>query len=158
MRPFLVFFMGLVTLTSFLVVAEVGKTTAQNPIVVVDSTSPPMGEPSAKSLKEFRAAMLKVVDESVRAGELPRRASVGLRIRFTLFPEQLKAVHQAAAEQCLADGLCASYGAIDWSQLLAFLKEFIPILMEIIKMFAMQNRVHSEYLCDSFDCHYSLAA
>ena len=135
MRPFLVFFMGLVTLTGFLVVADIGKATSQNPQVVVESTSPPMGEPSSKSLKEFRAAVIKSGEQAVRSGELSRMDLMRLRLA-TMSPKVLEKMHQAAAEQVLSDGMAASYGAIDWNQLLAFIKELLPIILELIKLFS----------------------
>ena len=135
MRQFLLLFMGLVTLTGFLFVADIGKATSQNPQVVAESTMPAMGEPTSKSLKEFRAALLKSGEQAVKSGELSRLDLMRLRLA-TMSPKMLATAHQFAAEQCLSDGLCASYGAINWDQLLAFIKELIPLILELIKLFS----------------------
>lgn len=100
-----------------------------------DSAAIPLGEPSTKSLKEFRATILKAGEQALKAGELSRLDLMRLRLA-TMAPKVLEKMHQAAAEQVLSDGLCASYGAIDWTQLIAFIKEILPIILELIKLFS----------------------
>jgi len=134
MRPFLVFMMGTATIAGLLTIAEVGKTTAQS-LSVVESATAVMGEPSAKSLKSFRDSLLKAAGQSVKDGEISRMDLMRLRIA-SMSPKVLERMHQAASEQLLSEGMAASFGAIDWSQLLAFIKEIIPIILELIKLFS----------------------
>jgi len=135
MRPFLLYAMGVASFVGLMALSQLPQLTAQNPVVVAESTMPVMGEPTSKSLKEFRAALLKSGEQAVKAGELSRLDLMRLRLA-TMSPKMLSAAHQFAAEQCLSDGLCASYGAIDWNQLLAFIKELIPLILELIKLFS----------------------
>ncbi len=109
------------------------QSSAQLPGVVESQAV--MGEPSAKSLKEFRAAVIKAGEQAVKSGELSRLDLMRLRLA-TMSPKVLEKMHQAASEQILSDGLAASYSAIDWSQLLAFIKEILPIILELIKLFS----------------------
>lgn len=134
MRP--VLFLSLVCVVSSLGIFAVNtpvQSFAQTP--TVESESIPMGEPSAKSLKEFRSTILKAGEQAVKAGELSRLDLMRLRLA-TMAPRVLEQIHQAAAEQVLSDGLSASYGAIDWTKLLAFVKELIPLILELIKLFS----------------------
>jgi hypothetical protein len=135
MRRFLVYAMCIASLAGLFSLVELSQTTAQNPVVVAESTTPVLGEPSAKSLKSFREALLKSGEQAVKSGELSRMDLMRLRLA-TMSPKVLATAHQFAAEQCLSDGLCASYGAIDWNQLLAFIKELIPLILELIKLFS----------------------
>lgn len=105
-----------------------------------DSLSDPapsvvMGEPSAKSLQEFRKVLLSTAESAVKAKELSRLDLFRLRIA-TMNKATLEKMHQACAEQVLVDGQATSYGAIDWTKLLAAFKEFLPILLELLKLFA----------------------
>lgn len=94
-----------------------------------------MGEPSAKSLQEFRKTLLATAEAAVKAKELSRLDLFRLRIA-TMNKATLEKMHQACAEQVLVDGQATSYGAIDWTKLLTAFKEFLPILLELLKLFA----------------------
>ena len=115
------------------------------PSTAQDSLSDPvvtpslvMGEPSAKSLGDFRKAVISAAEAQFKAKEITRVQLITLRIA-TMHKATLERMHQACAEQVLADGAAASYGAIDWTKLAAFIKEMIPIILELIKLFAYQN-------------------
>lgn len=94
-----------------------------------------MGEPTAQSLQSFRKTLLASAEAAVKAKELSRLDLFRLRIA-TMNKATLEKMHQACAEQVLADGQAQSYGAIDWTKLIAFIKEMIPIILELIKLFA----------------------
>lgn len=94
-----------------------------------------MGEPSAKSLQEFRKTLLATAEKACKDKELSRLDLFRLRIA-TMNKATLEKMHQACAEQVLVDGQATSYGAIDWTKLLAVFKEFLPILLELLKLFA----------------------
>ena len=125
MRPFL---FGLV-----LCLAGCSNCVGQD--LVADSPAAVMGEPTAKSLASFRKALISQAEKACKAGELSRANLIRLRVA-TMFPGPLEKMHQACAEQVLADGQAASYGAIDWEKLAAFIKEMLPIILELIKLFA----------------------
>jgi hypothetical protein len=94
-----------------------------------------LGEPTSKSLVSFRKSLISSAEKSCKAGELSRADLFRIRIG-SLHKPTLEKMHQACAEQILADGQAASYGAIDWEKLAAFLKEMLPIILELIKLFS----------------------
>jgi len=147
MRAAQVFLLGFVSFVGLFAIGHLASIEAQGPGAVVESTTT-LGEPSAKSLKEFRQALLKSAESSVRSGELSRMDLMRLRLA-TLSPKVLSTLHQAAAEQVLSDGLAASYGAIDWNALLAFIKELIPLILELIKLFSDNSQPYTQFMCDS---------
>jgi hypothetical protein len=100
-----------------------------------------MGEPTSQSLTSFRKALIAAAEKSVKDKELSRLDLFRLRVA-TMNKATLEKMHQACAEQVLADGQAQSYGAIDWSKLLAAFKEFLPILLELIKLFADNGNFH----------------
>lgn len=94
-----------------------------------------MGDPTAKSLQEFRKTLLSTAEAAVKAKELSRADLFRLRIA-TMHKATLEKMHQSCAEQVLVDGQAQSYAAIDWTKLLAFIKEMIPIFLELLKLFS----------------------
>jgi hypothetical protein len=125
MRPFL---LGLC-----LVVA--GCSTCCGQDLVGDAPVAVMGEPTAQSLGSFRKTLIASAEKSCKAGELSRADLFRIRIG-SMHKPTLEKMHQACAEQVLSDGQAASYGAIDWTKLAAFIKEMLPIILELIKLFA----------------------
>ena len=106
-----------------------------------------MGEPSSQSLTSFRKSLIAAAEKAVKDKELSRLDLFRLRVA-TMNKATLEKMHQACAEQVLADGQAQSYGAIDWSKLLAAFKEFLPILLELIKLFADNGNFHqSQFIC-----------
>jgi hypothetical protein len=94
-----------------------------------------LGEPSTQSLASFRKALLSSAEQAVKDKELSRLDLFRLRVA-TMNKNTLEKMHQACAEQVLSDGKAASYGAIDWSKLVTILKEVLPIILELIKLFS----------------------
>jgi hypothetical protein len=94
-----------------------------------------MGEPTAQSLGSFRKTLIASAEKSCKAGEMSRADLFRIRIG-SMHKPTLEKMHQACAEQVLSDGQAASYGAIDWTKLAAFIKEMLPIILELIKLFA----------------------
>jgi hypothetical protein len=103
--------------------------------LVADPPVVQLGEPTAKSLAGFRKALISSAEKSCKAGELSRGDLFRIRIA-SMHKPTLEKMHQACAEQALSDGLAASYGALDWEKLLTLFKEWLPIILELIKLFA----------------------
>ena len=143
------FLCALVGATSILLAAGYNiHSTAQDSLsdpVVTQSVV--MGEPSAKSLGDFRKAVISAAEAQCKAKEITRVQLIMLRIA-TMNKATLERMHQACAEQVLADGAAQSYGAIDWTKLAAFIKEMIPIILELIKLFAENGYVwQTQHIC-----------
>lgn len=102
--------------------------------LVAESPVVQLGEPTQKSLASFRKSLIQSAEKSCKAGELSRADLFRIRIA-SMHKPTLEKMHQACAEQILSDGQAASYGAIDWEKLAAFLKEMLPIILELVKLF-----------------------
>jgi hypothetical protein len=128
---------------------------AQDTAVV---SAPAIGEPSKESLSKFRTALLKAADQAAKDKEISRLDVFKLRLA-TMNRGTLERLHQATAEHVLSEGKFASYSAIDWNQLLAFIKELLPIILELIKLFSSNETtlIFHPGVSLSSD-HYSLAA
>lgn len=75
----------------------------------------------------------RVVIQAAREGDLTLRQRVQLRLVMRYDPERLKAelLDQAVAEGKVASGS----GSIDWDALAAFIKEVLPAVLQLIKLF-----------------------
>lgn len=92
-------------------------------------------EPTQENLFKFRRALLTAAEQSVKSGEITRVELFKLRIA-TANPAALKKIHQCCTEQVVADGKAKLLENIDWEKLLAFIKELLPIILELIKLLA----------------------
>lgn len=106
-----------------------------------------IGEPTYESLSSFRKQALKMAQEEVAAGRMPRTQLFALRIA-TMNKGNLERMHQAVAEQVLADGKAASYSAIDWSKLGEILKEMLPVILQLLKLFASDQASLNQPMSD----------
>ena len=118
-----------------LVLLLAGCSTCLGQDLVADAPVVQMGEPTAKSLASFRKTLISSAEKSCKAGELSRADLFRIRIA-SMHKPTLEKMHQTLAEQALSDGLAASYGALDWEKLAALIKEWLPIILELIKLFA----------------------
>jgi len=134
MRPVWVFSLGFLSFCGMFALAQLPTLEAQSQVsttaIVVDSASA-----IEKNKKEFRAAVVKVAEQSFKAGEISRAELRRIR-GFSLVPKVLDAWYQVATEDLIHDGLATSAKAIDWNALLAFIKELIPLILELIKLFS----------------------
>lgn len=112
----------------------------------VSAQSVVMGEPTAKSLGDFRKALIATAEKACKDKEITRGDLFRLRIA-SMHKPTLEKMHQSCAEQVLSDGQSQSYGAIDWSKLAAFIKEMIPIILELIKLFADNGHYQTQFIC-----------
>lgn len=118
-----------------LVLAVAGCSNCFGQDLIAEPVVVQLGEPTSKSLVSFRKSLISSAEKSCKAGELSRADLFRIRIA-SMHKPTLEKMHQACAEQVLADGQAASYGAIDWDKLLTLFKEWLPILLELIKLFA----------------------
>ena len=119
-------FLALVTTCSF--------TYAQDkpaPVIAQEDATP-------QSLQSFRRSLIKAAEEARDAGEITRAELFKIRIASISRPA-LRQMQQAVVEQATHEGKIVAgtpIGAVNWENLLQFIKELLPIILEIIKMFA----------------------
>ncbi len=130
--------------------------------------APTVSEPSQASLTGFRKTLITAAEQSCKAGDITRLDLFKIRVA-SLNRGVLKQMHQAVSEQAIHEGVMKSVGAPDWSAFLDFIKQLLPIIMEIIKMFsgasiptshdvfAIDVR-HERSVIQTDDHSYSLAA
>jgi hypothetical protein len=115
---------------------SVSQVVAQEPVPVVQQVK----------VNKFRQALLKAADAAAKAGEIKRADVVRLRVA-TLSPAFLAQAERLAVVQMafsgdevptLEDGRI-DVAKIDWDALLAFLEKLIPIILELLQMFAMND-------------------
>lgn len=83
----------------------------------------------------FRSSLLDAAEQAARAGEIDRRDVFRLRLATSL-PRVLDRLEHECCQHAQASGLAAanqSAAAIDWTNLISFLKELLPVILEIIK-------------------------
>jgi hypothetical protein len=95
-----------------------------------------IGEPSKAQLESFKKQITKQVEQQFRDGEINRIEL--MRAKFTIKYNQakVKELHQEAAEQVLLEGKASSYAAIDWEKLAMFIKEIMPLILQLIQLFS----------------------
>lgn len=103
-------------------------------VVKAESTVQANAETTAKRAQSFRRELLKAAEQGVREGDISRLDMLRLRL-VSLNPAQLDRIHQAVSEQAVADGRAMSVQAIDWSQLADFIKEILPLILQLISLF-----------------------
>ncbi len=110
------------------------KPNVVEPTVPASTDAAFLADPPAAKLAAFRKVILSEAEKSCKAGEITRMGL--LRIRLVVSsPRALKNLHQACCEHVIAEGKATSATAIDWSKLLDFVKELIPLIMELIQLF-----------------------
>lgn len=80
----------------------------------------------------FRQALLAAASAAVTAGEMSPRDLRRLRL-VSIFPSICDRLEDFAVECAIADGLAAAPGEIDWDQLIKFLEELLPLILEFIQ-------------------------
>jgi hypothetical protein len=96
------------------------------------------------AVKSFRSALVQAAEEAHDSGDIALQDLRRIRL-LSLMPRQLKMMEQrviTVARKESAEGLPPIEGGrdnqvpigFDWSGLLAFLKEFLPILLELFKL------------------------
>lgn len=115
---------------------SVASAVAQEPVPVVEKVK----------VNKFRQALLKAADSAAKAGEIKRADVVRLRVA-SLSPAFLQQAERLAVVQMafsgdevptLDDGRI-DVAKIDWDALLAFLEKLIPIILQLIDMFALNG-------------------
>jgi hypothetical protein len=101
------------------------------PVVVQEEATP-------QSLQSFRRSLIKAAEEAQSNGEISRAELFKIRIASISRPA-LRQMQQAVVEQATHEGKIIAgtpIGAVNWDGLLQFIKELLPIILDIIKMFA----------------------
>lgn len=90
----------------------------------------------------FRKTLSKAAEAAFREGKISRWDLARLRLAIALRPRAIAEAQACCASEAYNAGLIAdasigeNYG-FDWTNLLAFIKEFLPLILEIIKMFSV---------------------
>jgi hypothetical protein len=95
-------------------------------------------EAPQQSLLSFRRSLIKAAEEAHRDGEITRGELFKIRIA-SLSQPSLRKMQQSIVEQATFEGKIVAgtpVGAIDWNALLQFIKEALPVILEIIKLLA----------------------
>jgi hypothetical protein len=99
-----------------------------------------MTEEFAAPAAGFRHALLKAAQEEHKAGRLTGWELYRVRLISALRPRKLREAQDAVADQAYAAGYMAAASdgdadGFDWAALLDFIKELLPIILQIIAMF-----------------------
>lgn len=96
-----------------------------------------------EATKGFRRTLLAAAAEEVRDGNLTRWEMLRIRIACALRPDKLRQSQTVVVDQACAAGLMRDADAesadFDWTALLAFIKELLPLIMQIIAMFSGED-------------------
>lgn len=111
---------------------------AQDPAPLPEIKTVLMGEPTTKSLADFRKTLMTSAEQAYKEGEMTRVEVFKLRVA-TMNPKVLRAMHQATAEHVLSEGKAKSFSAIDWTKLVEIIKELLPVILQIISLFGASN-------------------
>lgn len=115
-------------LLSLLLVATTCNAFAQEPpYMAVEEAQP-------AQLQEFRKALLTASGEAYKAGEISRLDVFKIRIA-SLNKTSLQKMQMAVAEQAVFEGK-ATPSTLDWSTLVFFIKDILPLILELIKLFS----------------------
>lgn len=117
---------------------------------VITSIGTPLASASAPttfgalgSRRDFKKALLTAAKQAQDDGDISaqdyRRLSFALKI-----PGVAAKMEAAMAEQAVESGV-ATAGAIDWDSLLAFIKEMIPIIMQLIQLFSDNLQINPDH-------------
>jgi hypothetical protein len=103
----------------------------KSPVVFQDEATP-------QSLTSFRRSLVRAAEEAHDSGEITRGELFKIRISSLSRPV-LRQMQQAVAEQAVHEGKIVAgspMSAVNWDNLLQFIKELLPIILEIVKMFS----------------------
>lgn len=82
----------------------------------------------------FRDALIEAAQQEVKAGKMRRLELLALRFA-TLNEEKMAKAEAAAIDQAVFEGHSTQEGrgAIDWMRLLDILKDWLPVLIALLK-------------------------
>ena len=98
------------------------------------------GDGVAAPATGFRRALLKAAQEERAAGRITGWEMYRIRLASALAPRKIREAQDAVADQACAAGYMAAASdgdgvGFDWTALLDFIKELLPILLQIIALF-----------------------
>jgi len=83
---------------------------------------------------KFRTALLAAVEAAYSAGDISLQDARRIRLA-SAFPRLCRALESAIHETATAETAVESLATIDWAKLLDFIKQLIPLILELIKLF-----------------------
>jgi hypothetical protein len=90
--------------------------------------------------KGFKLALLQAAQEEKAAGRLTGWEMLRIRMALVFRPAAVAEAQGEVVEHASAVGLCAANAgedtAFDWTALLQFIKELLPLILQIISIFA----------------------
>lgn len=93
---------------------------------------------SQQSLAQFRETYLRAIDEEQEGGRIGGMRARALR-RIADNPRRLNRLANEVCEECCASGHAVGgpedHSAPDWSGLLEFIKQLLPLIAQLIAMF-----------------------
>jgi hypothetical protein len=89
--------------------------------------------------RSFKAALSKAAEQAWKEGKISRWELARLRLAIVCRPQaiaeaQACVIDQACSEGRLASGAAAELDGFDWAQLIAFLKELLPFILQILSV------------------------
>lgn len=87
-------------------------------------------------MSNFRPALIAAAEEAARDGQITRSELFKIRI-LSLFPRKLAELEECCTAQAVSTGVAQNAGAIDWAALLEFIKGLLPIILQILQIFAV---------------------
>lgn len=85
----------------------------------------------------FWTTFCKAVDEAKRDKEITKAQAVRLKISGTVRRKKLRTYYANQAAECglVRDAAAGERDGFDWESLLAFIKELLPIILQLISIF-----------------------
>jgi hypothetical protein len=95
-------------------------------------------------MNNFRSTLLEVAKEAFKERKISRVQLMSLRVGMAVSPKFEESLKNECFEQLVeTETLPASANihAIDWAGFAAFLKEILPLLLQILPIFLSQNNI-----------------
>jgi hypothetical protein len=124
---------------------SVAPALAVDPMLTMDSS-----EVAASKKSEFSNAVIQAAVSAQKKGQIKRLELLQIRLAM-LSPSVRARAEDLVVMDLAASGIEGVYtlgadgkidrSSIDWDQLLAFIEKLIPIILDLIKLFAVDGRV-----------------
>lgn len=112
---------------------------AASPDVAAAAAATAADKPAAAT-RSFKRTLGDAATAAFREGQITRWQLARIRLAILVRPEamaeiQASVIDQAVQDGVLRDGAPAALDGFDWSGLLAFIQQLLPLIMQIIAMF-----------------------
>ena len=124
-------------------IVSVGPSVDLLPSMVIPSVAPALPEASIMSARrDFRQSFLVAVKQARDAGDITAFQH-GRLVVASLRPRELANIQAWVHENAIQEGL-ATTQAPDWSAIISFIKELIPLIIQLIDLFSFNTTSHIE--------------